>query len=370
MSKKESQKQSPKKMTVEESQTWISANVSSLILMKPDEYIQALKNVMPKKPRSSGPGSHSAEGGAARSLLEFDPLRCKAGVYVGPRAAHAGGGFRAQCSSKISGECDLCNRHQAEADEHDGQVRNGFFNGDRPLNHYGDESDKLIPWNDVTHVKSQKDKAPKSSGVRCCSLCGEPGHNKTKCPHKEDVSDITDEELSSMPISKLKRHARALGITNAKLDLADDADDVKAFVIDLIHVASAKKAKKAQEEAEEEAQSHEEDEEEPKEEEEEEEEEEDDDKTVACSNAGDVADLDDFANQEAASDEDLDEDHTDDGAGTGLETTLVFEGVSYSRDGDEVLDDDLDTIGTWDGEKIDFNSAKNRKIHNLMAKSK
>ena len=351
--------ESPKKMTVAQSQAWIGDNLAALLDMEPEAYIMALKAAIPKKPRSSGPASNSAEGGAARAVLDYDDTRCNAAVYVGPRV----GGFRAQCSCKKPSSSELCKRHTAEADDHSGQVKNGFFNEERPSHHYGDETDKLIPWHDVTLEKTLKAKATKSSGVRCCSNCGAPGHNKTKCP-EQGVSDITEDALSSMATSKLKRHARSLGVTLAKLDLADDADDVKAFVIDLIQAASAKKAAKAEQEKQEKQETEETEEKEETEETEPSHEEEDEEDLIITDDEGEVDDS--CASMVNALDE-LEEDHSD-GAGTGLETDLVFEGVSYTRDGDEVLNDDLDTIGSWDGEKIEFNSNKNKRIHTLMAK--
>ena len=79
----------------------------------------------------------------------YDPTKCDARIWLK-------GGFAAQCScAKVDGQF-FCKKHQNEADSHGGVTKNGSFNGERPTHHYGDESEKLIPWHDVTPVKPKK----------------------------------------------------------------------------------------------------------------------------------------------------------------------------------------------------------------------
>ena len=149
----------------------------------------------PRKPRVSK-GSSSVSD---RCDAEYDDSKCDAAVWLK-------GGFRAQCScKKVDGQF-LCKRHQTEADKHDGKVKNGFINGERPTHHYDDiDNEKaLIPWHDVIIEKKPKKEKKSSSGVkkpRCCGNCGQPGHTKTKCPmltNKTNATPLSAAQLREM----------------------------------------------------------------------------------------------------------------------------------------------------------------------------
>jgi hypothetical protein len=142
----------------------------AMAVMKPVDF------KAPRKKRATKTSSSTSE----RSEAEYDEVKCDARVWLA-------GGFDAQCScKKIDGQF-LCNKHQKEADKHDGVIKNGFINADRPTHHYGDESEKAIPWHDVVIEKPAKGAKKKkaSDGTRKprkCGCCGEIGHDKRSCP--------------------------------------------------------------------------------------------------------------------------------------------------------------------------------------------
>ena len=121
-----------------------------------------------------------------RMEMDYDDSLCDGRVWLS-------GGYCCQCSQKKKGDSALCTRHITEAGKHDGELKNGLITGERPTHHYGDSSQKMIPWHDVVveKVKKVKKTSPvKASGEkkkRCCSVCGVAGHTKAKCPQKESV---------------------------------------------------------------------------------------------------------------------------------------------------------------------------------------
>lgn len=144
-----------------------------------DKAIVAMKPVdfkAPRKKRATKTSSSTSE----RSEADYDESKCDARVWLT-------GGFGAQCScKKIDGQF-LCKKHQKEADNHSGMVKNGFINADRPTHHYGDETEKTIPWHDVVIDKPKETEKTKQSSngsrkPRKCGCCGEIGHDKRSCP--------------------------------------------------------------------------------------------------------------------------------------------------------------------------------------------
>ena len=355
-----------------------------------EEFLQVITDLRPvdfkapRKPRVSKKSSSSSE----RAEMDYDESKCDARVW--------NDSLGAQCSrKKVDGQC-LCNMHQKHADKHDGKLKEGIFNEERPTHHYGDENDKLIPWHDVVGDKPKKSSAPKkSSKQRNCSNCGGCGHNKRNCPQSE-LTDVTEEELSEMPVSKLMKHARSVGVTASKLDTASDSDNVKDAIIDLIQTAKAKKAEEDQQE---------------KEEKEESEgslqdildqevaEEEEEDKvpsqtefnaareTLAqsISTTSEDARLARLDSMKKSAPEEMDEDVSpDNGAGVGLSPTwptldddveetkdtstksITFEGVGYTlTDENKVLDEEYDPVGDWDGENIVDWTRSGKKYHRM-----
>ena len=161
---------------------WTGTHTDSLSeseLADIDTAIAAMKPVnfkAPRKKRATKTSSSTSE----RSEADYDESKCDARVWLT-------GGFAAQCScKKIDGQF-LCKKHQKEADNHCGMVKNGYINAERPTHHYGDETEKAIPWHDVVIEKPKKaEKTKKSSDgsrkPRKCGCCGEIGHDKRSCP--------------------------------------------------------------------------------------------------------------------------------------------------------------------------------------------
>jgi len=358
-----------------------------------EEFLQVISDLRPvdfkapRKPRVSKKSSSSSE----RAEMVYDEAKCDARVW--------NDSLGAQCSKKkIAGQC-LCSMHQKHSEKHDGELKEGLINAERPTHHYGDAGGKLIPWHDVVGDKKKKGGGPKkSSKQRNCSNCGECGHNKRNCPQSE-LADVTEEELTSLPVSKLMKHARSVGVSPAKLDTASDSDDVRGAIVELIQVAKLKKAKEEEEknslqdiladEVVDEAADHV-------------------SKSefgaareglaqaIATSSSEDarLARLESMESPapEEEMEEDLsltdDETATDSGAGTGLSpwptlsetagsgaeedtstTTITFEGVGYTlTDENKVLDDEYDEVGEWDGEEV-INWTRTGSKYHRMAKA-
>ena len=141
----------------------------AMVTMKPVDF------KAPRKKRATKTSSSTSE----RSEADYDEVKCDTRVWLT-------GGFGGQCScKKIDGQF-LCKKHQKEADNHCGMVKNGFINADRPTHHYGDETEKAIPWHDVVIEKPEKTETKQSSNgsrkPRKCGCCGEIGHDKRSCP--------------------------------------------------------------------------------------------------------------------------------------------------------------------------------------------
>jgi hypothetical protein len=242
---------------------------------------------------------------------KHEESKCDTRVYKGPSV----GGWGCQCSSKKVEGQRLCKGHQNEADKHEGQVKNGFINEDRPTHHYGDENLALIPWHDV-ELPEKKKKTPKAqtSGEpkkqRKCGNCGEVGHNRKNCKNASSDSDKPETVADLM----------------AKLAIAQAAVEAEAVEV-----------------------------------------------AVAAEVAAEVVAEEVVAEElvaEIEQDEELDEDLTiGDEDDTGVLIDCTFEGVYYGRDpnDNEVVDDDGFGVGTWDqdNELIEFNK-KGQQLHKKM----
>jgi len=359
----------------------------------------------PRKPRAPKKSSSSSE----RSEQDYNMSKCDARIWADS--------YGAQCSyKKWDGGC-LCKAHQTKSDEHEGMLKDGFINQERPTHHYGDESGSVIYWHDVERPKSTKS-AKKSAGERCCGQCGEVGHTKRTCPHVEEVSDMSEEELAVLAPSKLKKHARSLGVSFAKLEKAGDAEDVRGAIIELIQAASVKEeeeedapkekvAKKKVEKKKVEKKKVEKKKVEKKKVEEKPVEEkvaeqstseddaaaarlvrqldmvgkelEEDDSSDSGAGTGlasepepdiDLTDSDDDGSDEEEGDgsDEEDDDGSDEEEGDGSIQACNFEGVEYTRDTDDkVFDDEFDEVGDWDGERIVF-SKLGLKTHKAALK--
>jgi len=294
----------PAKFTVEESKKWITENISPLCSLDDSEFIQAihdLKGAMPRKPRVSRKTPDSD-----RIDADYDEVRCDARIWLK-------GGFGCQCTNKKVDGQFFCKRHQKESDGHGGVTKNGNITTDRPTHHYGDESLDIIPWHDVVIEKPPpKEKKNKSSGSdrkgRTCGNCGETGHDKRKCPKSRPC-----DTAKPMSVSQLEQML-------AEAKIAEQQKVVQEVVEETVQ------------------------------------------ETVQESVQESV--------QETVQEEsDLEEDPVDIAAGVGLSESQIatgdamvsdeedgdssaidcsFEGVSYTRDSNNVVfDDDFDDVGKW-----------------------
>ena len=298
------------KDTSELSEASLDALKEEIHSMRPKEF------KAPRKPRATKVSSSSSD----RSQEDYNEERCDARVWTGPRV----GGFGAQCSCKASGEGSLCKRHTTEASKHDGMVKNGFFNLDRPTHHYGNTDDvkAFIPWHDVLDQmpakKAKKASSGSSSAPRKCGICGEVGHNKRKCPHAEA-------ESASMSVADLEQAlaaAKAKEVADAEAKKALEEQAAQEVLEEDDHDLSAE------------------------------------DQAAAGTGLPKEEELPE-PEPEPELEEDLDEDTE------GESHDCSFEGVEYTRNSqDKVYDDDFDEAGTWDGEKIVFSKA-GAKMHKM-----
>ena len=184
----------PAKISLSNAQEWIRAcarqwKESGVPDTEHDDFIDNISRLYTKPAKSS---SRTSVPVSERADKDFDPTKCRARVWLN-------GGFSGQCNCKKPESGGLCKRHQSEADKHDGSIKNGFYDSERPDYHYNDsENGEFIPWADstVSPPAAKTKKTRKSSGPRKCSLCGLSGHNKRKCP-----SLTTCQPCSPSPVS-------------------------------------------------------------------------------------------------------------------------------------------------------------------------
>ena len=285
----------------------------------------------PRKPRVSKTSSDPAE----RSALPYNPDLCNARIWSGPSI----GGFGVQCTCKAD---ELCTRHTTEASKNGGMVKNGFFNGERPTHHYGDTSKKFIPWHDVLdQLPAKKPKADKQSSgstqARKCSVCGEFGHNKRKCPHASSSVDTHSMDIAKLEAALAKaKEAQAktdassvsetpAEVTETPTEVTETVTQVTETVTDVSEPAQL----------------------------------DEDHNDLSAAGVGLPAE------EQSPSDLELDEGERE--ADTITSYDCTFEGVPYTRNADNVvLDDDFDVVGSWDGEKIVFTDAQMKKQHRLQ----
>lgn len=283
-------------------------------------FIQFISEHKPKDfkaPRKSRASKKSSE---ERAVTEYDCQLCDARVWNNT----LGG----QCSrKKIDGEC-LCSIHMKESTNNDGLLRNGLITEDRPTHAYGDESQQLLPWHDVEIPKKTKKTSGgegKGKGTRKCSNCGECGHNKKTCPllkcetvekvvkKVEEVEDVVSTVRAALTevvntVETTVETVQEDNGTGVGLQLIEDTHDV---------VQEGSETTK------------------------------------------DESPKDESPNTEPLSDQELEEDASGD--------TITFEGIVYTLDTEEnmVYDDELQEMGTWDGENIEFLNATLSKLHRV-----
>lgn len=194
------------KITVAEAHEWLrqASMTWGLTAHEAESFAEDMTSLRPKDfkaPKAKrGPNKNSLTLEERRDA-PYDPLKCDAGVYAGPRV----GGFRVQCKCKAEG---VCKTHQKVVDKH-GMPRDGFYNQERPVYPFNDESQAPTPWEGV-EVVSKRKSANKSGGERketTCGHCGEVGHNKRTCPNKDSPAKKPKKSLEDEKAELLKKLA-------------------------------------------------------------------------------------------------------------------------------------------------------------------
>jgi len=200
------------KISVAEAHLWLANLANEVGAEVPD--VEALTSLRPKDfkcPRKLRVSKKSSSG-SERETEDYDEVRCDARVWV-----H--GGFGGQCTrKKVDGHGCFCKSHFKENEEKGGS-KNGLITGERPTHHYGDEEKPEIPWHDVVIEKKAKKTAKKTSAedesgkkARKCSYCHCEGHTIRKC--KQKVADLEEKDETD----------------EVKISLADEVKKLKALL--------------------------------------------------------------------------------------------------------------------------------------------
>jgi len=279
------------------------------------EFINGLRPVdfvEPKKPRKPRVSKKKSSGASERSEEGYDCMRCDA------RASKKQNGLRFdfQCShKKLEGEC-FCKNHLRQFNSEKG-LELGKYNEERP-DKWGDG--KPIVWHDadpevLAELKksTKKKKEKKESGekkAKKCGLCGGLGHNRRKCPTLEK----TPEEPTELKDGDKYEEDGVINETQTPITLAETEPEA-----------------------------------EPETEPEVLQDPEPEDNGVGTGLR--PLELDDSVTEDMSDDSDDSEEDDEENI------PFLYQGVPYEREpnGDKtVFDDDGETIGTWNGESIDF----------------
>jgi len=314
---------------------WFSSDIDAEELTSS---ILACKPVGFKNPRRARASKSSSSD---RSAAEYQCGLCDARIWAD--------GFGAQCSRKKLDGKSFCATHCKEADKNSGELRNGLITQDRPSHPYGDDSQPLLPWHDVEIVKVKK--SSKSSELssdgsekparkpRKCGCCGQFGHNVRTCPNKASLSNTSEESVAN----------------TSEESVADLVGELRTMLQPVI-VADGSSTEEHTEVVEQSPES-------------------DDGAGVGFTQQDSanhiisdvVSDIVDVVEADLSSPQ-LEEDlsvHTD--SEDEAESSITWQGIKYTIDAEEgtVHDDELTEIGSWDGQKIEFVSPQESKLHRL-----
>ena len=373
-----------KKVSVAEAHQWIKNAISHCqeqlddaggpgcesSIVVDDDFLEATRPVDFKEPKavkvskaskaSKASNKSSASSDVSdRSEEGYDAERCDARASKKQQGVR----FDFQCSSKkLEGEC-FCKNHLKKSQSGKG-LELGLITETRPT-HWDDG--KVIAWHDADPelLATLKKTTKKVSGgesaektVRKCSLCGEAGHTKRKCPEakKTPESPAADETPKSPKTEENVGGSDGFTVNEPKTE--ETVQDILTDIIDKVSSDEETESLK------------------PKLNESEEQEisdmVEDDGAGTGLEAKALVLEIDDSATEPMSDDSDGGEspqspaaDETD-GEESPEPEKFVFQGVPYEREttGDQcVFDEDGDTIGKWTGETVEFTSTAQRKEH-------
>ena len=337
-----------KKVSVAEAHQWIKNAISQCTLETlesgeelTDAFFEDTRPVDFKEPKAAKVSKASKETKKSsassdvsdRSEEGYDAERCDARASKKQQGVR----FDFQCSSKkLEGEC-FCKNHLNKSQSGKG-LELGLITETRPT-HWADG--KAIAWHDADPelLETLKKKTTKKvsggeSGektTRKCSLCGEAGHTKRKCPeaNKTPESPAADENSKSPKTEE---------------NVNETVKDILTDIIDKVSSDEETASPKAElNESEEQEIS---------------DMVEDDGAGTGLKAKALVLEIDESATEPMSDDSDGEESPEPE--------KFVFQGVPYEREttGDQcVFDDDGDTIGKWTGETVDFSSSAQRKEH-------
>ena len=361
-----------KKVSVAEAHQWIKNAISHCqeqlddvggpgcesSIVVDDAFLEATRPVDFKEPKAAKVSKASKETKKSsassdvsdRSEEGYDSERCDARASKKQQGVR----FDFQCSSKkLEGEC-FCKNHLKKSQSGKG-LELGLITETRPT-HWADG--KAIAWHDADPelLETLKKKTTKKvsggeSGektTRKCSLCGEAGHTKRKCPeaNKTPESPAADETSKSPKTEE---------------NVNETVKDILTDIIDKVSSDEETASPKAElNESEEQEIS---------------DMVEDDGAGTGLKAKALVLEIDESATEPMSDDSDGEESSApepdeSDGEESPEPEKFVFQGVPYEREttGDQcVFDDDGDTIGKWTGETVDFSSSAQRKEHDKRA---
>jgi hypothetical protein len=366
-----------KKVSVAEAHQWIKNAISQCTLetlesgeeltdaffedTRPVDFKEPKAVKVPKASKASNESKKSSASSdvSDRSEEGYDAERCDARASKKQQGVR----FDFQCSSKkLEGEC-FCKNHLKKSQSGKG-LELGLIIGSRPT-HWDDG--KVIAWHDADPelLATLKKTTKKVSGgesaektVRKCSLCGEAGHTKRKCPEakKTPESPAADETPKSPKTEENVGGSDGFTVNEPKTE--ETVQDILTDIIDKVSSDEETASPKPQlNESEEQEMS---------------DMVEDDGAGTGLEAKALVLEIDESATEPMSDDSDGGEspqspaaDETD-GEESPEPEKFVFQGVPYEREttGDQcVFDEDGDTIGKWTGETVEFTSTAQRKEH-------
>ena len=321
------------KISGHEAYAWIKNCLENHSLLPEDEeklcdFIISHKPKNFKNPRKQRVSKKSS---SERSSEPKDETRCDAIIWLKDGKV----GYAGQCSRKKKGDNTLCAFHQKEADNHCGCTRFGLFDVTRYTHAYNNPEDTLHAWHDVEmpdKPKKEKKSSNAPKGTRKCSVCGEIGHNKRKCPQlNESNQNVTDGNDSAENVTEND----SINLTENTLPPVEE-DTGAGTGLNVATTTEQFNHARVQ-------------------------------LTNTLSGSNDSQETVLLVPDEQDEQDELDEDLSHDEPDGGESETITYQGVEYTIDTEDnaILDSELTEIGKWDGKKIEFHTSEAAKDHRI-----